>query len=526
MNIYWFNPPISSDWAIQSDLAWMNYRIKFTDHHWIQPIIDWRKYIYVEDIIEHIISNNTEILCISTYLWNHKICHLIAKEAKKKNPNIIVIQGGPHQGHNKQFFDEHPYIDYLCYATGHGEDFLAELLPQLTKYGKVINPDKIPHLISRDHISTAKNSKFGFSDLSIIESNLDYIIDLIDLAREKKVDLRLTYETTRGCPYSCTYCEWGGGIGGKVSAKSIETVKKDIDLMSMLKIQMIDIVDANFGILDRDIEIINYLRDNKKKYGCPTSIRVYGLAKVKREKKEKILESILSCGLKTGDLPIPIQSLDPAILKNIKRTDLTTEENVAMVKKFKTRYPDRGIFLEFIMGLPGHTLNHFYEEMDIIQDTNGWTSSERYTLFLLPDSEINSEFQRKLHKIQSVKIAGNSWGGFSAGLRFKSSENIDISSPSEIVVSTYSYTKDDWKQMYFMNLAMTVLGPNIPNKIKASIYMPKMFNYIKDQEWYTEIDQWMDNIVNDKMEKEDIMLYNNIPIVKYLKEKLKDIKWN
>jgi hypothetical protein len=36
----------------------------------------------------------------------------------------------------------------------------------------------------------------------------------------------------------------------------------------------------------------------------------------------------------------------------------------------------------------------------------------------------------------------------------------------------------------------------------------------------------MDNIVNDKMEKEDIMLYNNIPIVKYLKEKLKDIKWN
>jgi len=525
MNIYWFNPPISSDWAVQSDLAWMNYRIKFTDHHWIQPISDWRNYTYVEDIVDHIINNNTEILCISTYLWNHKICHLIAKEAKKKNPSIIVIQGGPHQGHTKDFFDQHPYVDYLCYATGHGEDFLIELLPQLEKHGKVVDADKIPHLISKDYISTAKNSKFGFSDLSIIENNMDYIVDLIGLAQEKQLDVRLTYETTRGCPYSCTYCEWGGGIGGKVSAKSMETIKKDIDLMSMLKIQMIDIVDANFGILDRDLEIVDYLRDNKKKYGYPKSIRVYGLAKVKREKKEMILESILSSGLNVGELPIPIQSLDPVILKNIKRTDLSTKDNLEMVKKFRTRYPDRLVYIEFIMGLPGYTLAHFYQEMDIIQDNNLW-ATERYLLFLLPDSEINSEFQRKLHKIQSVKVAGNSWGGFAAGLRFKSSENIDISSPSEIVVSTYSYTKEDWKQMYIMNIAMGILGPNIPKRTKASVYMPKMYEYIKKQEWYPGIASWLDNIVNDKMENEDIRLYCETNIVDYLTEKLKDIKWN
>jgi tRNA A37 methylthiotransferase MiaB len=525
MNIYWFNPPISPEWAIQSDLAWMNYRIKFTDHHWIQPIFDWRKYVYVEDIIEHITSNNTEILCISTYVWNHKICHLIAKEAKKKNPNIIVIQGGPHQGHNTKFFEEHPYVDYLCYATGHGEDFLVELLPQLSQYGKVVDANKIPHLISRDHISTVKNSKFGFSDLSIMENNMDYIIDLISTAEENKVGVRLTYETTRGCPYSCTYCEWGGGIGGKVSAKSMETIKKDIDLMSMLKIQMIDIVDANFGILDRDLEIIDYLRENKKKYGYPKTLKVYGLAKVKRDKKEKILDRILSSGLTIGEIGISLQSLDPAILKNIKRTDLSTKDNLDMLKKFKKKYPDRGIFIEFIMGLPGYTLNHFYEEMDIIQETDGWKSSDRYVLYILPDSEINSEFQRRLHKIQSVKVA-TAVGQFASSLRFKSLENINIASPSEIVVSSYSYTKEDWKQMYFMNLAMTVLGPNIPKKIKASIYMPKMFNYIKDQEWYTEMDQWLDNIVNDKMESENIEIFKGTPILEYLAEKLKDIKWN
>lgn len=522
MNIYWFNPPISSDWAIQSDLAWMNYRIKFTDHHWIQPIFDWRRYVHIEDIVEHITSSNTDILCISTYLWNHKICHLIAKEAKKKNSNIIIIQGGPHQGHTTKFFEEHPYVDYLCYATGHGEDFLAELLPQLSQYGKVVDADKIPHLISRDHISTAKNSKFGFSDLSIIENNMDYIIDLIGIAQENNVDVRLTYETTRGCPYSCTYCEWGGGIGGKVSAKSMETIKKDIDLMSMLKIQMIDIVDANFGILDRDLEIIDYLRENKKKYGYPESLRVYGLAKVKRDKKEKILDRILSSGLRTGDLPIPIQSLDPVILKNIKRTDLSTKDNLDMLKKFKRKYPDRGIYIEFIMGLPGYTLKHFYEEMDVIHDTDGW-KVERYLLFLLPDSEINSEFQRKLHKIESVKVAGY---GFISTLRFKSLENIDIASPSEIVVSSYSYTKDDWKQMYLMNIAMIILGPNLPKRVRASEYMPKMFEYIKQQDWYTGINEWMDKIVNDQMADEDIRLYNGISIVEYLKEKLKDVKWN
>jgi hypothetical protein len=177
------------------------------------------------------------------------------------------------------------------------------------------------------------------------------------------------------------------------------------------------------------------------------------------------------------------------------------------------------------MGLPGYTLKHFYEEMDIIQDIDGW-NAERYLLYLLPDSEINSEFQRKLHKIQSVKIGCSATTNNSVRLIFKSLEDIDIACPSEIVVSTYSYTKDDWKQMYFMNLAMKVLGSNIPNKIKASIYMPTMFNYIKDQEWYTEMDQWMDNIVNDKMESEDIEIFKGTPIMKYLKEKLKDIKWN
>ena len=45
-------------------------------------------------------------------------------------------------------------------------------------------------------------------------------------------------ETTRGCPYGCTYCDWGGGVGAKVIAKDLEYVEQDIEAISKLKMYL------------------------------------------------------------------------------------------------------------------------------------------------------------------------------------------------------------------------------------------------------------------------------------------------
>ena len=129
LNIYWLNPPLYTR-NYYPDVAWMNFNTYMPEYNWVKPIIDWEIIVTEEMILDDIFKQDIDVLCISTYEWNANLCHYIAKQVKQRNPNIVVVKGGPQQGYNEKFFDEHQYIDYLCHATGHGELFLKEFLKQ------------------------------------------------------------------------------------------------------------------------------------------------------------------------------------------------------------------------------------------------------------------------------------------------------------------------------------------------------------------------------------------------------------
>jgi putative methyltransferase len=508
---------------IITDLGWMNFKSFCNDHNWIQPIIDWSEYTTTKSIIDDILKQPVDILCLSTYLWNHKICTYIAKEIKKINEKIIIIRGGPHQGYKEGFFDEHPYIDYMCYATGHGENFMKAALEQIEKYGKIVDPKKVPHIISRDYQSLIEKSKFVYPQEYSLETNLDYIIEALNISKLKNKKFKLMYETTRGCPYSCTYCEWGGGISTKVSIKPLDVIKKDIDLISLMKIEHLEFVDANVGILDRDVEIIEHIGQNKLKYGYPKTLHIYGVAKVKLSKKEAILDKLLEYEL-YPEVTISVQSIDKKLLENIKRTDIDLEENLYLLKKYKGKY---GKFhqpkIEILLGIPGYTLDHFYKEMDYYYEYSS-LKSERYLLSLLPDSEMFSSFQRKMWKIKTITIGGDDFfrdcpieeksNFFSGKDNFL---NDDRFMPEyEIVTSTFSYTEQEWKEMFFMNVVMKVLEREIKPGDKPSILFKKIFDErIRNKEWYRKFDDHLNLILEKKNCPNDIGMFNGISIEEY-----------
>ena len=80
-------------------------------------------------------------------------------------------------------------------------------------------------------------------------------------------------------------------------------------------------------------------------------------------------------------------------------------------------------------------------------------------------------------------------------------------SAQEIVVSTYSYTKEEWKEMFFMNYAQICIGPTISKTRKASEQMKEIYQQISKTEWFLKLKEQLDLLVEGKKET-DYMYYD------------------
>lgn len=517
MRIYWLNPPLSTK-IIYPDIGWMNMNTVCKDYEWIQPIINWSDYKTIEDVVKHIVESNPKVLCVSCYTWNHVIIADICKKVLDYLPQIIIIRGGPQLDKELKF----DWYDYVCDAMSHGEEFLHTSLPQIKEYGYIKNKEDVPWLITKDFQYTKKNDKFKFPEESSIEHNFPYILECFSIAKDKKIKYGIQYETTRGCPYSCTYCEWGaGGTSAKLSEKSLDIVLKDIELLAMAGVRDFEFIDANFGILNRDIDIVNHLGKMKQDYGYPETVMMYGLAKVKVEKKEKILDAMFKHKLMNYYF-MSIQSVSQVALDNVKRKDITLEENIAMAKRFREKY---GIIVkaELILGLPGSTINDFYYEMDVIQETYGW-DWPRAPFSILPQTEAANKFYQALHKIKTVRVGVSE--NEEQDITYISNDSVlsKYKSYQDIVISTTSFTTDEWKEMFFMNKAQKVIGPLIPYNLKASQVMQYLFKIISKKPWYKTFNDDMDNIINGLKHDIDFMIVDGKTVEDHIKGREDEIR--
>lgn len=493
MNIYWLNPPLSTR-AFYCDLGWMNFSTILPNHNWITPIVNWEKFKTVDDVIGDIEKQPVDILMISNYTWNHLLCSKVASAIKQKYPNVIIISGGPNQ------FTVPDYVDYMCYVMGHGEVFLIELFKQLEKHGKVIVPDFIPYLITKNYKSSITKGKYEFPIQSSIEEKIDYIHYVIAEGNLYNKPVNLVYETTRGCPYSCTYCEWGGGVGTKISQKPLDAILNEIELIALSKVQFIEIIDANFGILKRDVEVIKKIAECKTLYGYPDKVLLYGLTKNSKQNKETILDLMFEHDL-IDHYFMAIQSTHTEVLDNVKRTDIELEENLQLAEKYKRLYGSSAK-VEMIMGMPGDTLDNFYNEMNLFQRIGSW-ECPRNILSLLPNTEAYSEEYRTKFKIQTA-LVGTMENEEQINSFFSNSIINDFRSSQEIVVETYSFTKENFKEMFFMNRAQKIIGPKLTRL--ASIEMREWFNHIKTEEWYKPIDLFLDKLVSGQLHDKDALV--------------------
>ena len=457
MNICYVNFFLPAE-NIQYDYFWLSLKSYVEDNfkgttkfNWSYPFND-SNFDSIDDIVNNICEQQPNILALSLYVWNHALSHEVAKLVKKKLPNITIVIGGPHQEHSQpDYFLKRPYIDFACETDGYGEVFFNELLYQLTTDR---DWDKVPYLINSFGKSSAKYNKRDFVwPKRIYERNKDYIQTRLDKAESLGLSINLMYETSRGCPYACTYCEWGGGINSKVSFKPIELIFEDLDfIFSFTKPIVLGITDANFGIIKRDVEIAKYIAHHAKTTGYPQTAYMYGPTKKNKENLYQIEYEWAAAGL-ADEFKISVQDLNDDVIKNIKRTDTPWFEQYEAYKKIRDEFGGR-IRLELMMGLPGTTIKDYYDALNAM--CQEFSFGSRYVWHLLPTTPAAKTEYREKYDIKTIKLK-NVWRPeFNSDYANKSILFKDTYiEPTDIVVETNSYTKEEWCEMFIMDRIIT-----------------------------------------------------------------------
>jgi tRNA A37 methylthiotransferase MiaB len=321
---------------------------------WLIPI---QQEVSDEDLIEHIEQTGTDILCTSHYLWNHAfLTSQLFRIRSKLKHTIKVVAGGPSidVNNNHSFFEQYPYIDYAVYSAG--EQAFADIVDHLVT-NKPMIAFNTSNCAWKNH-NTGKSIVADYKFVKMIETspfvhNKDLFSAMVSDAKKKNAPVWLPYTLTRGCPYSCTFCDWNSGLGNKVSRRK-NTYQQEIDLFQQLGVTNIYLSDANVGQYTEDIDMIDYFAQKNLKENA--GFHVGGnFSKLKKENNLKIFNIMARGHLVKKTLNFSVQDINQQVLDNINRPDVGWKTHVAMADELREKYPHLIVKAQLIYGLPGQT---------------------------------------------------------------------------------------------------------------------------------------------------------------------------
>ena len=235
-----------------------------------------------DSIVESL--DDPAIFAFSCYVWNMNYSLMVAKKVKERFPNCQIIVGGPQlPPRDEDFLKKYPFIDYA--VLHEGEVSFKNILLKIAG-----------HDIELTGVRTHSNEPYRvperITDLDIIPSpyTTGLFDDLIEKYKGTDIVLNGILESNRGCPFKCTFCDWGNGVLGKVKKFDQCRVHEDILWLAKNQIEFVALADANFGAFkERDEEIAKFLVECNQKYGYPKAFNVNW----HKNQSEKIFDEII-----------------------------------------------------------------------------------------------------------------------------------------------------------------------------------------------------------------------------------------
>lgn len=295
---------------------------------------------HIQSIIADLFRLKASHYIFSTYIWNKEYVFTIIKELKKIMPDITITLGGPEVSYNaKESLIENRAIDFIL--VGEGEKVILNFLTNENK--------------SQKGVAFLKEDEFIYSgDESPIE-NLD-IIPFPYSDEELKENIKiLYYESSRGCPFSCSYCL--SSIDKGVRYLSLERVKSDLRRFLDSGVELVKFVDRTYNLKkDRYLGIWEYLLENYREgvtFHFEINANIFD---------DEIIDFLKKVPEGYFQFEIGVQSINKETMNSINRRNLLErlKNNIKAISK------NIHLHVDLIAGLPYDTYETFKDSFDYV----------------------------------------------------------------------------------------------------------------------------------------------------------------
>lgn len=386
------------------------------------------KIIYSRRPVDEVISQLEDpfMVLFSCSVWNMEYNKVVAAKIKSLFPRCLIVFGGHNISPDGEDLEKYDFIDFLTHRFG--EEPTEGLLVNLALNKGFYD---VPNISFRNENGEVITTKYAPQTGNDYPS--PYLEGIFDELLDDDIEFSGLFETNRGCPNSCSFCDWSS-LKAKVRLFPMERVIAEINWFVEHKIEYIYCTDGNFCLFDRDAEVANYVVSCKEKYGYPQIFKVF-FTKNRFNFVFDVSTKFFNSGLDKAKT-ISFQSMNPEVLKNVGRKNISAEFFKDLMKKYNEM--NISTFSELILGLPGETYESFCAGVRTLIENGQHYAINIYPCELLPNSEMGQKAYKEKFRIKSTRVP------FKLIHSNQKQNKDDITEYSEYVTSTFSMTEEEW----------------------------------------------------------------------------------
>ncbi len=199
-----------------------------------------------DSMLKEIYKKKPDFIGFSCYIWNIEFVLKLAGEVKRVLPDVTIWLGGPEVSYDAaNVIADNDFVDGVM--IGEGEITFSRVIKA---YEKGDDVSQIPGVAVRGSIKVHQAEYMNMDDIPFPYENF------------KDMEHRIIYyESSRGCPYSCSYCL--SSVDKRVRFRSMELVKKELKVFIDANVPQVKFVDRTFNCdRKRTKEIWEFIRDN------------------------------------------------------------------------------------------------------------------------------------------------------------------------------------------------------------------------------------------------------------------------